>query len=79
MNSWCDSTWWKTGMKPLKSTMRKSRMSEHQKQEALYEKRFREGGCTLGDMNHKRHKNTYYINSFPCGTKCPHCGTFWID
>lgn len=79
LNSWCDSTRWETGMKPLKSTMRKSRMSEHQKQEALYEKRFREGGCTLGDMNHKRHRNTYYINSFPCGTKCPHCGTFWID
>lgn len=79
LNNWCDSTRWETGMKPLKSTMRKSRMSEHQKQEALYEKRFREGGCTLGDMNHKRHRNTYYINSFPCRTKCPHCGTFWID
>lgn len=79
LNSWCDSTRWETGMKPLKSTLRKSRMSGHQKQEALYAKRFREGRCTFGDMNHTRHRDTYYINSFPCGTKCPHCGTFWID
>lgn len=79
LNSWCDSTRWETGMEPLESTLQKSRINEYQKQEALYEKRFREGGCTLGDMNHKRHRNTFYINSFPCGTKCPHCGTFWID
>lgn len=79
LNSWCDSTRWETGMTPLKSTLPKSRMSEHQKQEALYDKTFREGGCTLGDMNHKRHRDTYYIRDFPCGLKCPHCGTFWID
>lgn len=79
LNSWCDSTRWETGMMPLEVTLQKSHINEYQKQEALYEKRFREGGCTFGDMNHKRHRDTYYINSFPCGTKCPHCGTFWID
>lgn len=79
LNGWCDSTRWETGMEPVKSILRKSRMSEHQRQEALYDKIFREGGCTWGDMNHKRHRNTYYINSFPYGTKCPHCGTCWID
>jgi hypothetical protein len=35
--------------------------------------------CTFGDMNIKRHKNTPYINNFPCGNKCETCGTFWID
>jgi len=35
--------------------------------------------CSLGDMDIKRHRDTYYINDFPCGVKCPHCGTFWID
>ena len=79
LNSWCDSTRWETGMMSLEVTLQKSHINEYQKQEALYEKRFREGGCTFGDMNHKRHRDTYYINSFPCGTKCPHCGTFWID
>lgn len=78
-NDWCDSTKWETGMKPMKKTIRKSAMAEHKEQEARYEKTFREGGCTFGDMSHKRHRDTFYINSFPCGSKCPHCGTFWID
>lgn len=76
---WCDSTQWETGMKPLNATIGKSTMTEHQKQQFLYETTFREGRCTFGDMNPKRHRDTYYIYSFPCGSKCPHCGTFWID
>lgn len=78
-NNWCDSTKWQTGMEPVKASIPKSTMSEHQQKEARYEKTFREGGCTFGDMNYNRHRDTFYINSFPCGNKCPHCGTFWID
>lgn len=78
-NDWCDSTKWQTGMIAVKASIRKSTMSGHQEKEARYEKTFREGGCTFGDMNYNRHRNTFYINSFPCGNKCPHCGTFWID
>lgn len=78
-NDWCDSTRWETGMKPLKSTIRTSRMVKHQLEEDGYEKTFREGRCTFGDMNYNRHRNTFYIRSFPCGNKCPHCGTFWVD
>lgn len=78
-NDWCDSTKWQTGMEPVKASIPKSTMSEHQQKEARYEKTFREGGCTFGDMNYNRHRDTFYINSFPCGNKCPHCGTFWID
>ena len=40
---------------------------------------FKTGGCTAGDMDMNRHRNTYYLNEFPCGTHCPHCHTFWID
>lgn len=79
VNSWCNSTKWETGMKPIKASIGKSLMTQHQRQEARYEKAFREGRCTFGDMNYKRHRNMYYIDSFPCGSKCPHCGTFWID
>lgn len=79
VNSWCNSTKWETGMEPIKSSIGKSLMTQHQRQEARYEKAFREGRCTFGDMNYKRHKDMYYIDSFPCGSKCPHCGTFWID
>lgn len=78
-NDWCDSTKWQTGMEPVKASIPKSTMSEHQEKEARYEKTFREGRCTFGDMNYSRHRDTFYINSFPCGSKCPHCGTFWID
>lgn len=78
-NDWCDSTKWETGMKPSKGSILTSKMTEHQSQEAAYEKTFRAGRCTFGDMNYTRHRNTFYINEFPCGSKCPHCGTFWID
>ncbi|GAE84881.1 hypothetical protein [Bacteroides reticulotermitis] len=78
-SDWCGSTKWETGMKPLKGSIRASRMAGHLQQEAGYEKTFREGKCTSGDMNYKRHRDTFYINSFPCGNRCPHCGTFWID
>ena len=41
---------------------------------------FKSGSCTLGDMDMRRHRDVYYRNDyFPCGWKCPHCGTFWID
>ncbi len=78
-NDWCDSTKWETDMKPSKGSILTSKMTEHQLRETAYEKTFREGKCTFGDMNYKRHRNTFYINDFPCGNKCPHCGTFWID
>lgn len=47
--------------------------------EAELDRIFKAGGCTFGDMNYKRHRDVYYRNEIPCGSKCPHCGTFWID
>lgn len=48
-------------------------------QDAEYDKVFKAGGCTFGDMDYRRHRDVTYINDYPCGNKCPHCGTFWID
>jgi hypothetical protein len=48
-------------------------------QDRKYAETFKKGGCTFGDMDIRRHRGVYYINDFPCGSKCPHCGTFWID
>jgi hypothetical protein len=48
-------------------------------QQNKYVKRFKEGKCSAGDMNITRHRDVFYRNDFPCGNKCPHCGTFWID
>ena len=52
---------------------------EFAEQEAKYEATFKAGGCTFGDMKFSRHRNTPYINDFPCGNKCVDCGTFFID
>ncbi len=44
-----------------------------------YNATFKAGGCTHGDMDITRHRNKQYINSYPCGTHCKDCKTFWID
>lgn len=52
---------------------------EFAEREARYEQKYKEGGCTAGDMKMDRHANTPYRNDYPCGNKCTECGTFWID
>lgn len=47
--------------------------------EEEYDRVFKAGGCTFGDMKYTRHRDVYYRNDYPCGDICPHCGTFWID
>lgn len=58
-------------------------VNEEQKRKTEWEekceRRFREGKCTFGDMDMRRHRDVVYINEYPCGNKCTHCGTFWID
>ena len=49
------------------------------KNDAEYDRIFKNGGCSFGDMNIKRHRNVEYINEYPCGNRCKDCGTFWID
>lgn len=44
-----------------------------------YDEVFKAGGCTYGDTDLRRHRDTYYDNNIPCGIHCPHCGQFWID
>ena len=78
-NDWCDCTGWNVSMNPYDGILPSSTMNAHKEKEKLYEKTFREGKCTFGDVNYNRHRDITYINDFPCGNKCPHCGTFWID
>ena len=47
--------------------------------EAEYEATYKAWGCTFGDTKYNRHRNTKYINQYPCGTHCLDCGNFWID
>jgi hypothetical protein len=47
--------------------------------EAEYEATYKNWGCTFGDTKYDRHRNTKYINEYPCGTHCMTCWQFWID
>lgn len=79
-SDWCDSTEMTLSFK--KSRAKKIPDSESvakRERDNMLDKVFSDGGCTFGDMNISRHRNTTYINDYPCGNKCPHCGTFWID
>ncbi len=78
-HNWCDSTQWELGLKPIKKSIKPSKMASHIEQEAKYTATFKAGGCTAGDMNMARHRDVYYDNNFPCGNHCPHCRTFWVD
>ena len=78
-DSWCYCTsvkFLKLDNVPLAN---KSSLYAELEVEDLYNKAFKAGGCTFGDMDMRRHRNTYYVNDFPCGTHCPKCSTFWID
>lgn len=75
---WCEST----SLKYLEEDLGKADKSptiELQKKEDYYNKMFKSGVCTFGDMDIKRHRNAVYVNNYPCGNKCTDCGTFWID
>ena len=77
---WCKDVFTKFSFDPVKG--RKSApspLAAEALQDREYAMIYRQGKCSLGDMDIKRHRDTYYINDFPCGVKCPHCGTFWID
>ncbi|GAB6013631.1 hypothetical protein, partial [Viscerimonas tarda] len=77
---WCKDS--QTAFSYEKTARRKSEVSPlaaQALQDRKYAETYRNGGCTFGDMDIRRHHGVYYINDFPCGNKCPHCGTFWID
>jgi hypothetical protein len=44
-----------------------------------YDRVFKAGGCSPGDMDIRRHRHAIYVNEYPCGNRCTDCGTFWID
>lgn len=80
-SNWCEGT----GVHFMHKNKRKAKEQKSSSLHAelaveeMYNKTFKEGGCTFGDMDIRRHRNTPYRNDFPCGNKCTKCGTFWID
>lgn len=77
--SFCEDTKYKFEKIRKYKPLNESEIDSHMNEEREYDKTFKAGGCTTGDMNIKRHRNVFYINNYPCGNKCPHCNTFWID
>lgn len=65
--------------KSCRGAIRESKNAGRIKREAELTRVFRAGGCTHGDMDMSRHRDVHYVNEIPCGSHCPHCGTFWID
>ncbi|MDR1119434.1 MAG: hypothetical protein LBM08_00775 [Dysgonamonadaceae bacterium] len=78
-DDWCKRTSFQLSHSPLKkkTAFPVSKNGAYLKQQAEYAKTFKNGGCTLNDMNITRHQNVEYINEFPCGFKCLSCGTSW--
>jgi len=80
-SAWCDSTQVKflkvENQKP--PSTEKTATQQHLEIEKQYNETFKAGSCTYGDMDMKRHRDTFYLNEYPCGTHCPHCNMFWID
>jgi len=79
VESWCDDTEVKLSKEKVKGTIEKSKVNALMEREKILNETFKKGGCTAGDMDIKRHRKSFYRNDYPCGTKCPDCGTFWID
>ena len=78
-SDWCDSTGLTLSIKPKQTKAKSSNINLYMDKEKKLNDVFKAGGCTFLDMNYSRHRNTTYINNFPCGNKCMDCGTFWID
>jgi hypothetical protein len=78
-SNWCDDTGFSFLTKENPGQVKSGSLNSLLSQDAEYQRIFDNGGCSLGDKKHSRHRNTEYINDFPCGTRCHDCGQFWID
>jgi hypothetical protein len=76
---WCEDSKAVFSLEPIQGRKPKSPLAAGALQDREYTKTYKMGKCTLGDRDITRHRDVYYINDFPCGNQCPHCGTFWID
>ena len=77
---WCEDTDYELLETPVRAKIKGTNtLQQIRYDNARYDEIFRSGKCSLGDMDINRHRGVTYINDFPCGNKCPNCGTFWID
>ena len=77
-NDWCSDTEFVYSNEAVDKVIESNTLG-HLKKERAYDAAYKKGGCTFGDINFSRHRDVAYLNNYPCGHKCPHCGMFWID
>lgn len=78
-HDWCSGTDWGFKEKTRKQRVAKSSLNASIDKDREYKRIYQAGGCTFGDMDIRRHRNTPYSNDYPCGNRCTECGTFWVD
>lgn len=79
VESWCKETQVTFHNVENPGELKGSSLTKHLEREKELNETYKKGGCTFGDMNIKRHRETPYRIEFPAGNKCTKCGTFWID
>lgn len=79
VGSFADCTNVKFSKTNTRKKLGRSTLGDEMDIQEKYEAVYKAGGCTAGDMKMSRHRNTVYINQYPCGTHCKDCGTFWVD
>ena len=80
-SKWCRSTIVELSEEPSTSGIELplSDVQDNIDENKKFLKIFNEGGCSFSDRDITRHRDVFYTNNFPCGSKCPHCGAFWVD
>lgn len=76
---WCNGTDWGFELATKKVETKESSLNASIAKDREYKRIFASGKCTFGDMDINRHRRVSYVNEYPCGNRCPDCGTFWID
>lgn len=78
-SSWCESTTVELGFDEVEALPNNSTLAAEVERDKHFAEVFKQGKCSFGDMDIRRHRGVFYKNEVPCGQHCPHCGTFWID
>jgi hypothetical protein len=78
-DDWCAGTGVEIYTKKTRKQTAKTNLNQLIDQDRKYKEVYEKGSCSTGDMDITRHRNKEYVNSFPCGTRCNDCNTFWID
>jgi hypothetical protein len=77
---WCNTTVYEFEVGEPVAELPTSNMNAHIEKEAEYDRVYKAGGCSRGDTNISRHRNTPYFNEpMYCRNECKSCGQVWLD